>query len=296
MQNELFKLLALHYVYPLKYNTYLKVINSIQTLDNLTIISPTELAQILQISTKKSAKILNTFIKMTQVDLLSAYTAENITPITFDDENYPTELFDLVDPPSVLYVKGDIRLLTKQRKIAIIGSRNATDYSVKALDFIVPPLIEHGFTIVSGLAKGADSLAHKAAIQFGGKTIGVLGNGLFHTYPKENVGLANEMIKNHLLISEYPPYVGPQKWQFPMRNRIISGISIALIVTEASLKSGTLITTDHALEHGKDVFVVPGPIDSETSQGTNQLLRDGAIPIWNGYQILDEMKIFLGKY
>ncbi len=290
------QLLALHYVYPLTYKVYRKLIQSIDSFNNLSTTSPTELANILQISLKKSENILNSYIKMLQVNLLHAYNAESIIPIPFDNEWYPKELFELIDPPTVLYAKGDVSLLTKPNKIAIIGSRNATDYSSKALDFIIPPLVEQNYVIVSGLAKGADSLAHSSAIQYGGKTIGVLGNGFFHIYPKENHSLALEMAKNHLLITEYPPYVGPRKWQFPMRNRIISGISEAIVVTEAALSSGTLITTDHALEHGKDIFVVPGPIHSEQSKGTNQLLKDGAIPIWNGYQILEERKMFLGKY
>jgi len=295
-EQPLHQLLALHYVYPLTFKAFKKLIHSIDSLHNLSTTSPTKLANILQISMNKSENILHNYIKMLRINLLEAYYAECITPIPFDNKWYPKELFELIDPPTLLYGKGDISLLTKPNKIAIIGSRNATNYSAMALEFIVPPLVEQEYVIVSGLAKGADSLAHRAAIQYGGKTIGVLGNGFFHIYPKENRSLALEMAKHHLLITEYPPYVGPRKWQFPMRNRIISGISDAIVVTEAALSSGTLITTDHALEHGKDIFVVPGPIHSEQSKGTNQLLKDGAIPIWNGYQILEERKMFLGKY
>ena len=191
----------------------------------------------------------------------------------------------------MLYAKGDVTLFRKPKKIAVIGSRKATNYSVEAMQLLLPPLIKEDYVIVSGLAKGADSLAHKGTIYYGGKTIGVLGHGFFHLYPKENKQLAEEMAQHQLLITEYPPYVSVQKWHFPMRNRIISGMSDALIVTEAALKSGTLITTEHALDHGKDVFVVPGPINAELSKGTNKLLEDGAIPVWNGYQILDELQI-----
>jgi len=295
-EQSLQHLLALHYVYPLTFNVYKKLIQSIESIDNLSTISPTKLANILQTSLKKSETILQNYLKMLQVDLLSAYEAESIKTVPYNDKYYPKSLFELVDPPTVLYAKGDVTLLTKERKIAIVGSRNATNYSSMALDFIIPPLVEQNFVIVSGLAKGADSLAHTSTIHYGGKTIGVLGNGFFHVYPRENRSLTEEMVKNHLLITEYPPYVGPKKWQFPMRNRIISGISEAIVVTEAALSSGTLITTDHALEHGKDIFVVPGPIHSELSKGTNQLLKEGAIPIWNGYQIVEERKLFLGKY
>lgn len=286
-------LLALHYVYPLTLNKFTKLLEEIGTLNQLVYTTPTNLARILQITTKKAHDLLDHYDRMLTVDLMEAYQSKNIQPIPFDSSFYPKSLLDLIDPPLILYAKGDIPLLIEQKKIAIIGSRNATKYSSVALDYIVPPLVEQKMIIVSGLAKGADSLAHASAIKYGGKTIGILGHGLFHMYPKENIKLAEEMMKNHLLITEYPPYIGPQKWHFPMRNRIISGMSSALIVTEAKLKSGTLITTDHALEHGKDVFVVPGPIDSELSLGTNNLIREGAIPVWNGYQILDQI---LSKY
>ncbi|WP_342774100.1 DNA-processing protein DprA [Lysinibacillus telephonicus] len=230
---------------------------------------------------------------MLKINLLDAYNSANINVIPFNSEYYPGKLMELVDPPTILYAKGDISLLKNPNKIAIVGSRKATNYSELAMEMIVPPLIQGNFIIVSGLAKGVDSLAHSAAIKYGGKTIAVLGHGLFHLYPKENKKLADELEGNHLLLTEYPPYVGVQKWHFPMRNRIISGISNAIVVTEAALKSGSLITTEHALEHGKDVFVVPGPIDSEQSKGTNSLLREGAIPIWSGHQILEELKLFL---
>lgn len=290
---DLQELLALHYVYPLTLNKFRILENSIDSLQCLIELSPTKLAKILSISTKAADNILNKYRQILKIDLLNAYTSAKIKVIPYTSENYPVKLFDLIDPPTVLYAKGDISLLNQSKKIAIIGSRNATNYSTFAMESIVPPLIEHNIVIVSGLAKGADSIAHTAAIKYGGKTIAILGHGLFHLYPKENKKLAQEIEGNHLLLTEYPPYVGVQKWQFPMRNRIISGISDAIVVTEAALKSGTLITTEHALEHGKDIFVVPGPIHSEQSKGTNGLLREGAIPIWDGHQIIEELKLFL---
>lgn len=287
--NDVQLLLSLHYVYPLTLNKYKTLLNEIHSLQNIFNTTPTKLAKILRITTNKASALLTHLERLITVDLKEAYDLKNIQPIPYNSPFYPKSLFDLIDPPLILYAKGDIALLTEQKKIAIIGSRNATNYSSIALDFIVPPLVEQQFVIVSGLAKGADSLAHLATMKYGGKTIGILGCGLFHTYPKENKKLAEEMGKYHLLLTEYPPYIGPKKWHFPMRNRIISGISSALIVTEANLKSGTLITTDHALEQGKDVFVVPGPIYSEQSLGTNHLIKEGATPIWNGYQILEQL-------
>lgn len=288
-QFTLRELLALHYVFPLPLSKFSKLMNEIK-LHELDMISATKLAVILQISPEKSSKVLTSYKRMLNYPLIDAYTQEGIKVIPFTDSHYPKQLFDLIDAPVVLYAKGDVTLL-QSKKVAIIGSRKATDYTIRALKSIVPPLVEKNIVIVSGLAKGADTMAHQAAIQFGGKTIGVLGHGLLHIYPKENRKLAEQMAKHHLLLTEFPPYVGPKRWNFPLRNRIISGISDAIVVTEAALKSGTLITTDHALEHGKDIFVVPGPIDSEQSMGTNGLLREGAIPIWNGEQIVDELNL-----
>ena len=294
--NRLKELLTLHYVYPLTLNKFRKLANEVESLEKIASLKPNQLAKILSISTKAAQVILTNYEKILNIDLIRNYNAANIFPITYDHESYPFSLLQLIDPPTVLYAKGNLTFLTIQPKVAIIGSRKATTYSKIAMDAIVPPLVKEEIVIVSGLAKGADALAHDAAIRNGGKTIAVLGHGFSHQYPKENKQLFEKIEGNHLLLTEYPPYMGVQKWHFPMRNRIISGISNAIVVTESTLKSGTLITTEHALDSGKDVFVVPGPIHSEQSLGTNRLLREGAIPIWDGEQIVEELKLFLGKY
>ena len=226
---------------------------------------------------------------------MEQYEAAGIEVIMYTSDLYPKKLLQLFNPPSVLYIKGDSQLLTAPQKIACIGSREATSYSVEAFKQIIPPLVENQCVIVSGLAKGADTLAHRAAIHYGGKTIAVLGHGFQTIYPKSNEILAQHLAQYHLLLSEYPPHIGPKKHHFPMRNRIISGLSDALVVTEAALRSGTLITTELALEQGKDVFAVPGPITSIQSAGTNNLIKEGAIPIWNGYQIVQELQMFQMK-
>lgn len=289
---DLKQLLTLHYVYPLPLNKFQRLMAYIETLDRLAECSASKLATVLNLTESKATVLKANYLRMLTVPLLEQYQQHGITPIPFTSEYYPQKLLQIYDPPTILYGKGDVSLLKNPKKIAVIGSRKATHYSVQALELILPPLIEKDYVIVSGLAKGADSLAHKATLHYGGKTIAVLGHGLFHLYPKENEQLAQQIAQHHLLLTEYPPYVGVQKWHFPMRNRIISGISDALVVTEAALRSGTLITTEHALDHGKDVFVVPGPITSEQSQGTNKILKDGAIPVWNGYQIIDELQMF----
>lgn len=289
---DLRELLSFHYVYPLPLNKFKTLLNKIESLRNLNHISPQKLSEILSISPSVAEQIVSNYKKVLTIDLIDIYQSTNIKPISFEHPSYPSSLLKIIDPPTILYAKGNTSYLTNLLKVAIIGSRRATSYSELAMDFIIPPLVKEDIVIVSGLAKGADTLAHKTAIKYGGKTIAVLGHGFSHQYPKENKKLFQEIEGNHLLLTEYPPYMGVRKWHFPMRNRIISGISNAIVVTEATLKSGTLITTEHALENGKDVFAVPGPIHSEQSLGTNHLLKEGAIPIWNGYQILEEIKLF----
>lgn len=286
------ELLALHYVYPLPVNKLQRLLYPTNQLEQLEWASPNDLASNLGITISKAWKILQGYRDVLQRPLQEAYQTENIYPLPYTHPAYPKSLFELIDPPSVLYVKGNSNLLLNTNRVAVIGARKATAYSATAMTLILPPLIEQNYIIVSGLARGADTLAHEATISFGGQTIGVLGHGFHHLYPKENKALAEKMAREHLLITEFPPYAKPEKWHFPMRNRIISGLSQALVVTEAALRSGTLITTEHALDHGKDVFVVPGPITSEQSMGTNRLLQEGAMPVWNGHQIVESLKLF----
>ena len=169
--------------------------------------------------------------------------------------------------PLVLFTIGDKTLLSKQA-IAIVGARGADGYSQAALNLLLPPLITNDIVIVSGLAKGADTMAHTRTIEFGGKTIAVLGGGFFHLYPSENRGLAEKMKHEHLLISEYPPTWKPEKWHFPMRNRIISGLAKGTVVIQAKKRSGSLITADFALDANREVFALPGQIDNPLSEGT----------------------------
>lgn len=289
------QLLALHYAYPLTVNQLQRLLHIIKTLDELKFISASKLAQIIGIQEQTARTVKAVYMAVHQIDLMEQYEAAGIEVIVHTSNLYPEKLLQLFNPPAVLYVKGDSQLLMAQKKIACIGSREATSYSAEAFKRIIPPLVENQCVIVSGLAKGADTLAHRATIHYGGKTIAVLGHGFQTIYPKKNEGLAQHIAQHHLLLSEYPPHIRPKKHHFPMRNRIISGISDALVVTEAALRSGTLITTGFALEQGKDVFAVPGPITSIQSAGTNNLLKEGAIPIWNGYQIMQELQMFQMK-
>lgn len=287
------RLLALHYVFPVPLNrlqTLLEVDPDLQKIEQM----PTqEIARFLNLSIEKAGCLQESYANTLISPLKQAYDAHNIIPIPFHHPMYPNKLLALYDPPVVLYTKGVVDILKNWRRMAIVGSRQATGYSEKILNLIVPPLVENDYVIVSGLAKGADRMAHEATLRFAGQTIAVLGHGLFHLYPKENKKLAEVIEKEHLLISEYPPYVKPQKWYFPMRNRIISGMSEGILVTEAAEKSGTLSTIDHGLENGKHIFVVPGDITKPLSKGPHKLLLEGATPIWNGYQIIEEIEGFL---
>ncbi|MFJ7730451.1 DNA-processing protein DprA [Lysinibacillus sp. NPDC097231] len=289
------RLLALHYIYPLPLQKLQRLLSPVDVFSNFEEAPPYEIANALQITLQRAMQISQSFRQIATFPFEEAYERSNIFPIPFYHPFYPGQLFDISSPPTVLYVKGRYSLLTIEKQVAIIGSRKATTYTKTAMDIIVPPLVKHGYTVVSGLARGADTMAHETTIRVGGHTIAVLGHGFNYIYPKENQVLAEKMAEHQLLVTEYPPYMKPEKWHFPMRNRIISGLSQALVVTEAALRSGTLITTECALEQGKDVFVVPGPIDAEQSKGTNKLLLEGAIPVCDGHEIVQTLALFSNK-
>ncbi|TWT07503.1 DNA-protecting protein DprA [Planococcus sp. CPCC 101016] len=282
------RLLALHYVYPKSLKKLLPLLIQDPDLSTLEQKTSYELMMLLDIKMDQAAKLKTSYRQSLTFPLSETYAKHKILPISYQHPLYPGSLLELIDPPAVLYAKGDPSLLAEPKKIAIIGSRKASSYSQKAMQKIVPPLIENGFVIVSGLAKGADTMAHQIAIDLGGRTIAVTGSGFRHPYPKENIALNNIIEEKHLVLTEYPPYMEPRKWNFPMRNRIISGLSRGIIVTEALVKSGTLSTIEHALDHGKDVFAVPGDIGSLLSEGPHKLISEGAKPVWNGWQVLEE--------
>lgn len=212
---------------------------------------------------------------------------QNIDAVTIYDENYPPGLRYLYDNPKVLYIKGKIDY--DKIAIAIVGSRKATSYGKWACEKFTKELVELGVTIVSGLASGIDTVAHRTTLDYGGKTIGVLGNGIDTIYPKKNHSLYKEMEESGAIISEFPLGTPPLAFNFPQRNRIISGLSRGVIVIEAQEKSGSLITAHHGLDQGKDVFALPGNINSIFSGGTNKLIKDGAKPLLGIDDIIEEI-------
>ncbi len=211
---------------------------------------------------------------------------------TIIEDEYPENLKNIYDPPPVIYVKGSIEK-EDNLAIAIVGSRKASDYGMKTAKRIAYRLAELGITIISGMAMGIDSAAHEGAIEAKGRTIAVFGCGLKYVYPMSNLRLSEKIRENGALISEYPFDTAAMPGQFPARNRIISGMSLGVIVVEAGEKSGSLITADFALEQGREVFAVPGNISSPNSRGTNFLIKNGAKLVSGIEDIIEELNIEL---
>ncbi len=197
----------------------------------------------------------------------------NIIPVTFVSKNYPEKLKNLTDPPLVLYCKGDVSLLNK-KSISIIGSRKPTDYGKLICEKWTAELVAAGLVTVSGLAYGIDTLVAENTLSAGGKTIAVLAGGLDSIYPAQNKNLSEKVMQNGLLVSEYRVGVKPQNWMFVQRNRIVSGLGLGTLIVEAGRNSGTMTTARHAIEQGRELFVVPGNINAPNSEGTNQLIDE----------------------
>ncbi len=212
----------------------------------------------------------------------------NIEIINSSSNLYPENLKTIPDPPLILYMIGK-PLPQDNLAIAIVGSRRTSDYGRRVAEKLSRELSELGITIVSGLARGIDTIAHTGSLKSGGRTIGVFGSGLDRPYPPENKELIKKIIDNGYVISEFPPGTPPNKENFPQRNRLISGLSLAVIVVEAEAKSGALITAGYGLEQGREVFAVPGGIFLKTSQGTNNLIKKGAKPVTSINDIIEEL-------
>ncbi len=289
------QLLALHSIYPISVRALQHMLMHIGEIDNILTTSSSTIAALLRISQQQAYMIQQKYAQLRTKNFLVYYEQQRIDVVCYTEELYPSSLLAIYDAPTVLYGKGDMRLLQAPKRIACIGSRDATSYSTDVLKCLLPPLINEDYVIVSGLAKGADTFAHRGAIYYGGRTIAVLGHGFQTIYPASNKKLAQFMAEEHLLLTEYAPHMEPRKVHFPQRNRIICGLVSGLIITEAAEKSGTMITAGFALEQGKDIFVAPGPITSPLCIGTNKLIKEGAILVWNGYQILEEIQLFYTK-
>lgn len=216
--------------------------------------------------------------------------SNEIKSIRIDQEYYPEMLKYISNPPETLYYRGDLSLASKPA-IAVVGARKATSYGKWASYEMSKILSNYEIVVVSGMAYGIDSYAHKGAVENQGKTIAVLGCGVDICYPSSNNKLMNDILESGLILSEYEPGTKPLPYRFPMRNRIISGISLGTVIVEAGLNSGSLITAECAADQGRNIYAIPGNINSIYSIGTNKLIKDGAIPIVIFEDIIDELGI-----
>ena len=240
-------------------------------------IEPRQIALLAEKSTEQADRILGACSRL------------GLRLLTMQDADYPTRLRNIFEPPVLLYVKGNLPVIDEEVAIAMVGTRKATPYGVEAAEKIAYGLCRQGALVVSGAAAGIDSASHRGALRAGGKTVAVLGCGIDVVYPAENEWLYRDIAASGALVSEYPPGSAAEAWHFPARNRIISGLSLGTIVVEAPEKSGALITAGTALEQGRDVFAVPGPIDAPMSRGCNRLVADGAAAlITDSWDVLRE--------
>ena len=216
--------------------------------------------------------------------------SQHIHVLTWDDENYPQRLREIDQPPPVLYLRGQISP-EDHFAVAIVGTRRVTPYGRQVTEEIASFLAANGITVVSGLARGVDAIAHQAALKAGGRTIGVLGSGVDKIYPPEHRPLAEKMMESGAVVSDYVPGTPPESSNFPPRNRIISGLSMAVVVIEAGQTSGALITAEFAADQGREIFAVPGNILAPQSKGTNKLIQAGAHPLLEAQDILQALNL-----
>jgi len=231
--------------------------------------------------------ILSAEYRRTVDETMEKLDRNRIDVITLNDDSYPGLLKNIVDPPVCLYVKGT--LTGDEPAVGVVGSRKASGYGASLAKKLSSELSEYGICVVSGMARGIDTAAHLGALSAGGRTVAVFGSGLDIVYPPENRKLMERIIENGAVISEYPPEVQPAPHHFPVRNRIVSGMSVGILVVEAGEKSGSLITAQLALEQGRDVYAIPGNVISLNSKGTNKLIQDGAKLVTSVQDIVEEV-------
>lgn len=280
-------LIWLNLIFNNNYSLILKLINSFDNLENI-INLPISKWKEFNISNEFLEKISLQTFKDTAKNILDFCCKNNILLVNFFDNNYPKNLINIQNPPLLLYYIGDL-LPQDECSISVVGSRNCTEYGILATEKIVTDLAKNNITIVSGMARGIDTTSHLTALNNNCRTIAVLGCGVNVIYPKYNECLYHKIIKNGAIISEFLPNTKPYSWNFPTRNRIISGISMGTLVIEADIKSGTMTTANWASDQGKNVYSVPGNIFSPQSKGTNKLISEGAKIVTSSTDILEDL-------
>jgi len=271
---------------PKKIESIIRTLSDTEDIFNL---SQNALSQIPLLENKDTETIINVRNSGLLEKELECIQHEKIETVDIFDGSYPALLKEIACPPLVLYIKGDVKLLSEYI-FAIVGSRIPTVYGLLSAREFAMRLASCGLIIISGLARGIDSAAHKGALEKG-KTVAVLGSGLMNIYPKENAGLAEEISRNGAVVSEFPLFEAPHKENFPRRNRIVSGLAHGVLVVEAAERSGALITAHCALEQNREVFAMPGKIDSPLSRGAHALIKEGAKLVDSVNDIMEELNI-----
>ena len=250
--------------------------------------APSELRSVSGVGPKLVDSITAAPREIDPQEQISICREHGITLLAESEQQYPPLLREIPDPPGVLFVRGEIKP-EDGVAIAVVGTRHATHYGLAQAERLGAALARAGLTVVSGLARGIDAAAHRGALSAGGRTLAVLASGVLNVYPPEHQKLADEVIARGALLSEAPPFAAPFAGAFPQRNRIISGLSQGTVVVEAGQRSGALITARLAMEQGREVFAVPGRVDSRASQGCHRLLRDGAKLVESVDDVLEEL-------
>ena len=250
--------------------------------------APSELREVEGIGPKLMRNIVKAAEEIDAEGEIARCRELGIAIITEFHAEYPRALREIPDPPGLLFVRGTLKP-SDALAIGIVGTRHGTPYGLRQAERLAASLSRAGLTIISGLARGIDATAHRGALEAGGRTLGILASGVLNIYPPEHDKLAEAVAANGALISEQPPRSSPLAGTFPQRNRIISGMSLGVIVVEAAERSGALITSRHAMEQGRDVFAVPGNVDSRASRGCHRLIRDGAILVESADDVLEQL-------
>ncbi|MEW5948957.1 MAG: DNA-processing protein DprA [Thermodesulfobacteriota bacterium] len=289
MMDDLYYWMALHLIPGIGGVTYRQLIKVFGTPEEVFKAKETELTAIKGIRSATIEAIRNIASKERAAQELKLIRKYGVRILTFQDGAYPQNLANIYDAPALLYIKGNLSE-ADTFSVAVVGSRHATYYGQKAAEGLCRSLAGHGLTIVSGMARGIDTAAHLGALRGKGRTIAVLGSGLDIVYPEENKDLYHRIIENGAVISEYPLGTPPEPKNFPIRNRIISGLALGTVIVEATGKSGSLITANLALEQGREVFAVPGSINSLRSTGTHKLIKQGAKLVESAEDIVEELR------
>ncbi|MCA1030058.1 DNA-processing protein DprA [Bacillus timonensis] len=287
------RMVHLHHCKGMTWKLIYKLLQIDPSLSSIYTLSSLQLCELLSIPIQKAELLVKDLHSIPIQSILNQYNKKNIQILSIFEQEYPSLLKNIYNPPLLLYVKGNANLFKQRTILSVVGTRTPSNYGFNVMNTVLTPLIKDGWLIVSGLASGIDTKAHILALNNGGSTIAVIAGGIDNIYPKSNTKLADVIMRDHLLVSEHPPGTQPERWHFPLRNRIISGLSLGTLVVEAKEKSGSLITAEIALQEGRDVFAIPGSILTELSQGTNKLIQQGAKLVLNSNDILVEYPYLL---